>query len=89
MMTHFGADGVTNVGDRLSGTGYIWIGIGENIASGPGINSAQSAFDLWMASQEGHRDRILGDFVHMGAGVATGGNGVMYFTAVFATPWLG
>jgi uncharacterized protein YkwD len=81
-MSHTGGDGST-IGTRITRTGYRWIRAGENVAAG--FTSAQSVFDAWMGSA-GHRANILGDFVHMGAAVATGGNGMMYWTQVFATP---
>jgi uncharacterized protein YkwD len=81
-MTHTGGDGST-VRTRITRIGYRWIRAAENVARG--FTSAQSVFDAWMGSL-GHRANMLGEYVHMGAGVATGGDGFMYWTQVFATP---
>jgi uncharacterized protein YkwD len=82
-MSHTGGDGST-LGTRITRAGYAWTSAGENVAAG--YTSAQSVFDAWMGSS-GHRANILNaGYVHMGVGVATGGNGVMYWTQLFATP---
>jgi uncharacterized protein YkwD len=83
--THSGSDGstvYTRVVTRAGYPSYI-LALGDNVAFG--ANSAQGAFNIWMNSQ-GHRDNILGDNIHVGAGAATATNGVMYWTADFAKP---
>jgi uncharacterized protein YkwD len=81
-MSHVGSDGST-FDQHITRAGYTWRATAENVAAG--YSSVQSVFDGWMGSA-GHRANILGDYVHMGVGAATGGNGVMYWTQLFATP---
>ncbi|WIA20753.1 hypothetical protein OEZ85_005121 [Tetradesmus obliquus] len=81
-MSHVGSDGST-FDVRITRAGYRWRAAAENVAAG--YSSVQSVFDGWMGSA-GHRANILGDFMHMGLGAASGGNGVMYWTQLFATP---
>lgn len=52
----------------------------ENVASGP--MSAREVVDGWLHSP-GHRRNIEGDFRLTGIGLATAGNGMIYFTQIF------
>ncbi|KAF6258438.1 CAP domain-containing protein [Scenedesmus sp. NREL 46B-D3] len=81
-MSHTSSDGTT-FDVRITRAGYRWMGASENVAAG--YTTAQSVFNGWLGSP-GHRANILGNSVHMGVGLATGANGVMYWTQVFATP---
>jgi len=61
---------------------------GENIAYNnyPDDQTVAVVLSAWMASS-GHRDNILRPtFSRVGVGVALGGSGVKYYTAVFAGP---
>jgi uncharacterized protein YkwD len=82
-MSHEGADG-SDPGTRVTRAGYRWSTVGENVAYGYSTPSA--VHEGWMNSP-GHRANILnGDFVHMGLATATGSNGYLYWTQVFAKP---
>jgi uncharacterized protein YkwD len=81
-MSHTGSDGST-FAPRITCAGYRWFSGAENVAEG--FTTAQTVFNAWMNSP-GYRANILSNNVHMGAGLATGGNGRMYWTQVFATP---
>ncbi|HJX61603.1 MAG TPA: CAP domain-containing protein, partial [Dehalococcoidia bacterium] len=68
------------------GVAYSWCG--ENIAYNNFGDDQTVAVVLsaWMASP-GHRDNVLrSTFSRVGVGVALGGSGVKYYTAVFAGP---
>jgi uncharacterized protein YkwD len=75
---HTGRDGSTPA-TRITGVGYKWSAIGENIAMG--YPSEQAVISAWLAS-EGHCKNIMnGMFTEMG--VALDGK---YWTQEFATP---
>jgi uncharacterized protein YkwD len=58
----------------------------ENIAQGPaGYMDAATATDCWMNSKVGHRDNVLGNWRHVGFGVATA-RGKTYWCALYANP---
>lgn len=81
VMTHTGWDG-SNVGTRVSRTGYSWSTVGENVAYG--YPDATSVMNGWMGSP-GHRANILyPHFTHIGVGVATGAGGARFWTQDFA-----
>jgi len=67
--SHTGSDG-SNVGTRVTRTGYNWSTVGENIASG--YRSAQEVHDGWMNSS-GHRANILNSN-YTQIGIARSGN---------------
>lgn len=80
-MRHRGNDG-SNAGIRLRRAGFDWSNWGENIGAGqiePG-----SLFTAWFNSNS-HRPQLLGDFRHIGIGVAAAGDGTLYWTMVVAT----
>lgn len=58
-----------------------WSRAGENIAQG---YDAESVVDAWLNSS-GHRANILGDFTHLGVGVAWDAQGRPYYVQNFAT----
>nr|WP_243751914.1 CAP domain-containing protein [Leucobacter weissii] len=57
-----------------------WRKYGENVAAGHA--SARSVVSAWHGS-EGHRKNMLGDFTHIGVGLAYSEDGVPYYTQVF------
>lgn len=68
--------------ERVAKTGYRIAGVAENVAAG--VNTPpRAAFDLWMNSEQ-HRANILGDYEHIGIGLARDDNGAVYYTQVFA-----
>ena len=70
--------------DRLRAVGYTYAAIGENVAAG--YPSAASVVAGWMTSP-GHRANIAStSYTEMGAGVATGKNGLRYWAQVFGAP---
>ena len=69
---------------RLAAVGYRMMASGENVAEGYPTPSAVVAG--WMTSAA-HRDNITSTrFTEMGAAVATGSNGRLYYAQVFARP---
>lgn len=56
-----------------------WTRAAENVAYGYGVTSV---VDAWMNSP-GHRANILGDFTHIGVGVAKGSDGQLYYVQNF------
>ncbi|MEU6214935.1 CAP domain-containing protein [Streptomyces sp. NPDC047023] len=76
-MSHTGSDGST-VGQRVSGAGYTWGSLGENVAAGQ--RTAEQAVSSWMKS-EGHRASILNcSYTETGVAVVD-----HHWTQVFAT----
>lgn len=57
------------------------IATGENVAYGS--LSAKEVVDIWINSPP-HRKNLLGNFTIVGIGVAEGGQGLLYFTQLFA-----
>lgn len=73
----------TSVGDRLTGTGYAWTTVGENIARGQ--DTPRAVMKAWLASA-GHCENIFRPtFTEAGYGISTAGNGP-YWAQVFARP---
>jgi uncharacterized protein YkwD len=71
---------------QSQGVSCSWCG--ENIAYNnyPDDQTVAVVLSSWMASP-GHRDNILrSSFDRVGVGVALGGSGAKYYTAVFAGP---
>jgi uncharacterized protein YkwD len=69
---------------RLAAVSYEMRAAGENIAEGQ--RDAAEVVTSWMRSP-GHRDNILSsEFTEIGAGVAVGRNGRLYWAQVFARP---
>ncbi|WP_447644400.1 CAP domain-containing protein [Nocardioides zeae] len=56
-----------------------WTRAAENVAYGYGVSAVVAA---WMDSP-GHRANILGDFTHIGVGVARGSDGRLYYVQNF------
>jgi uncharacterized protein YkwD len=72
----------TSVGTRVTGAGYQWSNVGENIAYGQ--PDAQSVMQAWMNSS-GHRANILNcAFRNIGIGTANSSRG-LYWTQEFGT----
>ncbi|WP_432148031.1 sigma-70 family RNA polymerase sigma factor [Streptomyces sp. bgisy029] len=72
-----------NMGDRVTGSGYLWTAVGETIATGNADPAA--VVDEWRRSS-GRDDEILNcDFTHVGVGIADSPRGP-YWTQVLATP---
>lgn len=84
IMSHTGDSGST-VGSRLTGTGYHWSAVGENVATGQGTPAAVVA--AWLASP-GHCANIMNaGFVDVGFGFAPATAGApTYATLVLARP---
>jgi len=82
-LSHTGQGG-SSVSHRIEATGYdFWTGVGENIAMG--YRDVNSVMNGWMRSI-GHRYNILGNWEHVGFGVAKAQNGAIYWVADFARP---
>lgn len=81
--SHVSRDGST-VGDRASRAGYVWRGIGENIASG--MRTPEEAVAGWVASP-GHCANLMNaGFTDMGAGFAKSSDpatGIVFWTQEF------
>jgi uncharacterized protein YkwD len=76
----FGHDGFKDrINEIKARLGVIHVAA-ENVASGP--MGAKEVVDGWLHSP-GHRRNIEGDFRLTGIGVATAGNGMVYFTQIF------
>jgi uncharacterized protein YkwD len=76
----FGHDGFKDRINQIKGRlGTLHVAA-ENVASGP--MGAKEVVDGWLHSP-GHRRNIEGDFRLTGIGVATAGNGMVYFTQIF------
>lgn len=58
-----------------------WRAAGENVASG--YPTAADVMTGWIGSS-GHNANLLGDFTHIGIGVAVAADGTPYYTQVFA-----
>ena len=68
--------------DRLNRNGVTeWRRVGENIAYG--FSNAAEVQEGWMNSP-GHRENILEDFTHAGVGIFVDGQGLIYWTQMFA-----
>jgi uncharacterized protein YkwD len=83
--SHTGSNG-SDVGDRISATGYDWTSYGENIAAG--YATPENVVDGWMKS-DGHRENILSaNVTELGVGyVAKSGSPYThYWTNDFAAP---
>lgn len=60
--------------------GLSYVAAAENIAAGQ--TTPEQVVDAWMASP-GHRENILGDYTHIGVGVAVDASGCIYWTQSF------
>lgn len=70
------------VAHRLNQAGAVVQGIGENLALLRGVpDTAATAVSGWMDSP-GHRRNLLGEFTHVGFGVAQGAGGSNYVVQV-------
>tara|TARA_Y100000034_G_scaffold129820_1_gene187002 strand:- start:2116 stop:2538 length:423 start_codon:yes stop_codon:yes gene_type:complete len=73
-------EGRSTPATRASSFGYKWTAIAENIAWGQ--SSVQEAVRTW-AGSFGHNRNMLGDFQHIGIGIAADQNGRIYWVTVF------
>lgn len=84
-LAHEGSDG-SAVAERVTRTGYAWLGVGENIAAGQ--PDAEAAVAGWIESP-GHCATLMdARFTEMGVAfaLAPGKNPPIYWTQVFAAP---
>ncbi len=65
---------------RASKQGYKWTAIAENIAYGQ--TSVPEVVRTW-ANSWGHNKNMLGDFQHIGIGIATDNRGRIYWVNMF------
>ncbi|HUO68996.1 MAG TPA: CAP domain-containing protein, partial [Gammaproteobacteria bacterium] len=82
---HPGSDGSAPA-DRVTRSGYVWRGTGENVASGQ--QTPDAVMKSWLASP-GHCENIMEPrFTEMGVAFALAPeqNPNIYWTQVFATP---
>lgn len=83
--SHAGSDG-SDVGQRVSGAGYDWTGVGENLAAGP--SSVSVVMSGWLASA-GHCANLMGGaYRHLGVACVAGSGSAYqrYWTMVLAKP---
>jgi uncharacterized protein YkwD len=71
-------------GERLRDLGYRSFGLGENCAGGQ--RTPAEAISNWLGSPGHRRNMLNATYVEVGLGIATGENGVRYWTQVFAVP---
>lgn len=76
----FGHDGFQQRTNALR-TKLGAVATGENVAYGQ--LSAKQVVNIWIHSAP-HRKNLLGNYSMMGIGVATGGEGLLFFTQLFA-----
>jgi uncharacterized protein YkwD len=84
-MSHSGSNGST-LGQRVTGAGYSWSFVAENVAAG--YDTPEEVVAAWMDSS-GHRANILSSSAtEVGVGVATNANSTygIYWTLDFAKP---
>jgi uncharacterized protein YkwD len=75
-----GKSGLTVLRDYGLAPGVNYFKAGENIAYG--YASPADVVAGWMSSTEGHRENILGNYTHLGVGVAER-NGTLYWVQLF------
>ena len=72
--------------DRLRDAGYQFNSMGENVARLSGSTSMETLMKMWIESKI-HRDNILNpDVTEIGLGLASDGNGQIYYTQILARP---
>jgi uncharacterized protein YkwD len=81
-MSHTGSD-ASNLKVRLVRAGYPFTRAGENVAVGQA--SVAEVMRAWMHSR-GHRKNILASYTEMGASVARGADGRLYWCVEFGSP---
>ena len=77
LFTHTGANG-SNVGDRLTATGYAWSVAGENLAAG--YLDIASVMQGWLASAGHCANLMYADFTEIGVVVIPGSSSNTYRT---------
>ncbi len=81
-LSHTGIGGST-VGTRVNKAGYVWMGVGENIAAGQ--PTPADVVRAWMKSP-GHKENILGNYKNVGFGFARDAQGRVWWCVDFARP---
>lgn len=81
-LSHTGRGG-SSLADRVTDVGYRWRGLGENIAAGQ--KTPEEAIRSWMGSS-GHKANILGNYTHIGIGIARDSRGRMWWCVDFGRP---
>jgi len=84
-LDHTGSDGSSSA-DRVTRAGYVWRGVGENIAAGQ--RDADAVVTAWLESP-GHCATLMGPyFTEMGVAfsLAAGANPGIYWAQEFAVP---
>ncbi len=77
LFSHTGANG-SNVGDRLTTTGYVWSTVGENIAAG--YTQVPAVVQAWIDSP-GHCANLMNtNFIDMGVALVPGSSANKYQT---------
>ncbi len=72
-----------NLASRVAHNGYPAASVGENIATS--YHTPEDVMAAWMSSKH-HRQNIMGDWVHIGIGVAVGKRGQLWWVVIFGRP---
>ena len=83
-LSHFG-EWFNKPSDRVKKEGYKFWAIAENIAFGQ--TSVAEVMKEWMES-DGHQCNILGNYRHIGVGMACNKKGRLYWCVLFGKPKL-
>ncbi len=78
-LSHTGSDG-SSLQERLIRVGYPFAEASELIAGAEA--NPRSLVNLWLNSQEGHRDILLGPWDNVGVGLATANDSIYYYWTV-------
>lgn len=78
-LSHTGSDG-SSVQDRLLRVGYPFAEASELL--GGAEANPRSLVNLWLNSQEGHREVLLGPWDNIGIGLATANDAIYYYWTV-------
>ena len=85
-MTHYNPDGTTAF-DMMNNAGYPYTDGAENIAYNYGFSSQRSVemvMQQWINSPSHYVNIVKGHLVFVGFGMATSGDGTVYYSAVFS-----
>ncbi len=83
-LSHIDLNGQSPV-ERIYNSGVQWLSLGENIARGPSMSSAEKRFMSEPRFQMNHRANILSPkFNYAGIGILRGQDGSLYLTQDFA-----
>ncbi|MCW5849815.1 MAG: S8 family serine peptidase [Anaerolineae bacterium] len=78
-LSHTGSDG-SSLQERLIRVGYPFAEASELIGGAEG--NPRSLVSLWLNSQDGHRDILLGAWDNVGVGLATANDSIYYYWTV-------